>query len=127
MKQTRIPRISDTEWEVMKVIWTEGSTTADVVIEQLQKQDPTWHPKTAKTLLNRLLKKGALGYDKTGRAYIYRALVNEKECQDAVSKSFLERVFGGSLRPMLAHFVERKKISPKEAAELRRILNQSGK
>jgi len=127
MKQTRIPRISDTEWEVMKVIWTEGSTTADVVIEQLQKQDPTWHPKTAKTLLNRLLKKGALGYDKTGRAYIYRARVNEKECQDAVSKSFLERVFGGSLRPMLAHFVERKKISPKEAAELRRILNQSGK
>jgi len=127
MKQTRIPRISDTEWEVMKVIWTEGSTTADVVIEQLQKQDPTWHPKTAKTLLNRLLKKGALGYDKTGRAYIYRALVNEKECQDAVSKSFLERVFGGSLRPMLAHFVERKKISPKEAAELRRILSQSGK
>jgi BlaI family penicillinase repressor len=127
MKKTRIPRISDTEWEVMKVIWTQGPNTADIVIEQLQKQDPTWHPKTAKTLLNRLLKKQALGYDKAGRAYIYRALVNEKECQDAVSKSFLARVFGGSLRPMLAHFIERKKVSPKEVAELRRILNQAGK
>ena len=127
MKKTKIPRISDTEWEVMKIIWPQGPNTADVVIGALQKQDPTWHPKTAKTLLNRLLKKGALGYDKTGRAYIYRALVNEKECQDAVSKSFLERVFGGSLRPMLAHFVERRKISPKEAAELRKILSQSGR
>ena len=127
MKKTKIPRISDTEWEVMKVVWTEGPNPADVVIEQLQKQDPTWHPKTAKTLLNRLLKKKALGYDKQGRAYIYRALVNEKECQDAVSKSFLARVFGGSLKPMLAHFVERKKVSPKEVAELRRILSQAGK
>jgi len=127
MKKTKIPRISDTEWEVMKVIWTQGPSTAEAVIEELQKQDPTWHPKTAKTLLNRLLKKGALGYDKTGRAYIYRALVNEKECQDAVSKSFLERVFGGSLRPMLAHFIERKKVSPKEVAELRRLLSRSGR
>lgn len=127
MKKTKIPRISDTEWEVMRIIWSQGPNTADVVIKALQKQDPTWHPKTAKTLLNRLLKKGALGYDKTGRAYIYRALVNEKECQDAVSKSFLERVFGGSFRTMLTHLIERKKISPKEAAELRKILSQSGR
>jgi BlaI family penicillinase repressor len=127
MKKTKIPRISDTEWEVMKVIWTQGPSTAEAVIEELQKQDPTWHPKTAKTLLNRLLKKKALGYDKAGRAYIYCALVNEKECQDAVSKSFLERVFGGSLKPMLAHFIERKKVSPKEMSELRKILKPSGK
>jgi len=127
MKKTRIPHISNTEWEVMRIIWADGPNTADVVIEQLQKQDPTWHPKTAKTLLNRLLKKKALGYDKQGRAYLYRALVNEKECQDAVSKSFLERVFGGSLKPMLAHFIERKKVSTKEVAELRRILDRAGK
>jgi BlaI family penicillinase repressor len=43
---------------------------------------------------------------------------------DAVSESFLERVFGGSLRPMLAHFVERKKLSEEEIRELRRILKQ---
>ncbi len=127
MKKTKIPRISDTEWEVMKVIWSQGPSTAEVVIEALRQQDATWHPKTAKTLLNRLLKKKALDYDKQGRAYIYRALVSEKDCQDAVSRSFLDRVFGGSLKPMLAHLVERKRISPKEVAELRRILSRAGK
>ncbi len=127
MKKTKIPRISDTEWEVMKIIWSQGPSTAEVVIEALRRQDATWHPKTAKTLLNRLLKKKALGYDKQGRAYIYCALVGEKDCQDAVSRSFLDRVFGGSLKPMLAHLVERRRIPPKDVAELRRILNRAGR
>jgi len=127
MKTVKIPRISDTEWEVMRVIWAEGPNTADVVIEHLQKEDATWHPKTAKTLLNRLLKKKALGHDKAGRAYIYRALVGEKECQDAASKSFLERVFGGSLKSMVAHLTERRKVPPKEMAELRKVLSKPGK
>jgi BlaI family penicillinase repressor len=94
------------------------------VLDQLRQQDPTWHPKTARTLLTRLIKKGALGFNQAGRAYVYRPLVNEKECQDAVSRTFLERVFGGSLKAMLAHLVQRRRIPPKELAELRRILGK---
>ena len=86
------------------------------------KLDSTWHPKTAKALLNRLVRKGALGFKKEGRAYLYRPLVKEKDCVDAASESFLERVFGGSLKPMLAHFVEHKKLSDVEIRELRRVL-----
>jgi BlaI family penicillinase repressor len=118
----RIPRISETEWEVMKVVWIKAPCSAGEIIEALGSTDPTWHPKTIKAFLTRLVKKKALGFSKEGRAYLYRPLVGEKECVDAASESFLSRVFGGSLKPMLAHFVERKKLSAQEVKELKRIL-----
>ncbi len=89
-------------------------------------EDPSWHPKTAKTLLNRLVKKKALAYEQAGRAYLYRPLVQEGDCVRAEAESFLQRVFGGSLQPMLAHFVEQNKLSPKELAELKRLLEKKG-
>ena len=120
----KIPRISETEWEVMQVVWANAPCTAAEIIEALASDDPTWHPKTAKTLLNRLVKKGALDFHKEGRAYVYRALVKEDETVSAASQSFLERVFGGSLKPMLAHFVRHKKLSVAEIRELRKVLDQ---
>src|ERR1041385_4431478 len=121
----RIPRISETEWEVMRIIWTKAPCSAGEVIEALSRRDPTWHPKTVKAFPSRLVRKKALGFRKEGRAYLYRPLVQEKDCVDAASESFLERVFGGSLKPMLAHFVERKKLSEEEIRELRRLLKSS--
>jgi BlaI family penicillinase repressor len=119
-----IPRISETEWEVMKVVWAHAPLTAAALIEHLVAQDASWHPKTARTLLNRLVKKRALGFLREGRAYVYRPLVSERDCVAAVSESFLERVFGGALEPMLAHFVEHKRLSPAEVRELQRILTR---
>lgn len=118
----RVPRISETEWELMKVIWSRYPCSAGQVIEELTRRDSTWHPKTVKAFLNRLVRKRALGFKKEGRAYFYYPLVKEKDSIEAASDSFLERVFGGSLKPMLVHFVERKKLSEKEIRELRRIL-----
>ena len=118
----KTPRISETEWEVMKVVWSEAPCSAGHIIAALQQADPSWHPRTAKAFLNRLVKKKVLGFRKEGRAYLYRPLVRREDCVDAASESFLERVFGGSLQPMLAHFVNRDKLSPGEIRELRRLL-----
>lgn len=82
------------------------------------------HLQTAKTYLGRLVKKGALGFNKAGRSYLYRPLFTESECQKHESRSFLDRVFGGSLQPMLSHLVEEEAISDEEVAKLRKILNQ---
>jgi BlaI family penicillinase repressor len=120
----KVPRISETEWEVMQVVWAQPPCSAGQIIEVLTRRDPTWHPKTVKAFLNRLVRKGALGFRKEGRAYLYRPVVKEKDCVAAASESFLERVFGGSLRPMLAHFVERRKLSEAELRELRRVLDR---
>jgi BlaI family penicillinase repressor len=119
-----LPRISETEWEIMRVVWSRSPVTAADIIDDLSKNDPTWHPVTAKTLLNRLVKKGALGYSLDGRAYVYKALVRERDCVNAASSSFLDRVFGGSLHTMVAHFVENRKLSPKQVKELRKMLDE---
>ena len=119
------PRISETEWEVMDAVWSQAPCSAERIIAALQRSDPSWHPRTAKAFLNRLVTKKVLGFSREGRAYIYRPLVQREECVDAASESFLERVFGGSLRPMLAHFVQREKLSAEEIRELRRLLKKS--
>jgi BlaI family penicillinase repressor len=120
------PRISETEWEVMKVIWSTGQCSASDVIQALTARDPKWHPRTIKTYLTRLVIKRALDFHRHGRAYVYVPLVGEKECVDAASESFLSRVFGGSLKPMLAHFVEHKKLSAEEIRELKQLLESEG-
>jgi BlaI family transcriptional regulator, penicillinase repressor len=126
MSQTKLPRISETEWEVMQAVWRGHPCPAQEVISRLAQADPTWHPKTVKTLLARLVRKRALAYRQEGRAYLYRPLVTEADCQAAASESFVERVFGGSLKPMLAHFVERRKLSAAQIKELKRLLEREG-
>lgn len=124
---SQVPRISDTEWEVMTVLWNQSPLSAAQVVSALQAVDPSWHEQTVKTLLNRLMKKQALGYRKEGRAYLYRPLVTKEDCVGAVSESFLTRVFGGSLQPLLAYFVESRKLSTEEIAELKRLIKGKGK
>jgi BlaI family transcriptional regulator, penicillinase repressor len=121
----KTPRISETEWEVMNVVWSQAPCPAGQIIAALQQMDGSWHPRTVKAFLNRLVRKRVLGFKKEGRAYLYRPLVRREECVDAASDSFLERFFGGSLKPMLAHFVDRDKLSADEIRELRRLLKNS--
>jgi BlaI family transcriptional regulator, penicillinase repressor len=127
MSRKTIPRISATEWEVMRIVWARHPATAGEIVERLAATDPSWHPKTAKTFLARLVKKGAVAYAPRGRAYVYVPRVAEADCVAAASASFLERVFGGALKPMIAHFVERHRMSPAELRELEDLLARKRK
>ena len=110
----------------MKVCWNRSPLSAQEIIDVLATRDD-WHPKTVKTLLNRLVKKRALGFTKEGRAYLYHPLVAEKDCVSAESQSFLDRVFGGSFQPMLAHFVESRPLSAAEITEIKKLLKGKDK
>jgi BlaI family penicillinase repressor len=121
-----VPSISGAEWTVMRVIWERGMATANEVVQALE-GSMHWKPKTIHTLLRRLADKGALGYEKSGREFVFRALVMERDCQLAESRTFLDRVFGGGMAPMVAAFVEQERLTPKEIAELKRILEKGGK
>ena len=121
------PGISETEWKIMKILWAKSPLSSGEIFNVLRATDPSWHPKTAKTLIGRLVKKGALGFRGKGRAYLYYPRVTEEDCVDKESQSFLERVFAGSLKPMLAHFVEHRKLSAKEISELKQILEKGGR
>jgi BlaI family penicillinase repressor len=120
----KIPRISDAEWKVKRIVWEQEPCSASEIISALPPQrQGGWHPKTVKAFLNRLVKKKALGFKLDGRAYLYYPLVRQSECTEAASGSFLDRVFGGALKPMVAHFVEHKRLSQKEIRELRDLLD----
>jgi len=117
-----MPKISETEWIVMKVLWEESPCTANYVFEKLSAQ-VKWSPITVKTLLGRLVKKKAVGFEKDGRIYKYYPLVSEDACIKAENSSFLKRVYGGSLNLMLATFLKDNNLSSQEIDELEKILN----
>ncbi len=116
------PRISEAEWEVMKVVWRQPSPSLAQDIIQALARSTTWSPATVKTMLNRLVTKGVLRYERTGRSYLYSAAINESECCAAEADSFLERVFDGSLSPLLAHFARSRRLTKKELESLEQIL-----
>jgi len=118
----KVPRISETEWQIMKIVWARGQCTANEILEALNAQE-RWHPKTARTLIGRLVKKRALHYKEEGRAYVYRPGISEDEAVAHYSQSFLQRVFDGSLAPMLAHFVQSQQLSPGDIKQLRDVLD----
>lgn len=119
----RLPRISESEWQIMKVLWARSPATANDVIADLAGVCD-WTDKTVRTLLNRLVAKKALGYTKDGRSYLYRPLVDERQCVRAESRTFLQRVYGGALMPMLAAFLKEENLSAEQIADLKRMLEE---
>lgn len=121
-----IPGISQAEWEVMKVLWSKAPSTANEVVQSLETNNG-WKPNTIKTLISRLVKKKAVGFKEEGRFYLYYPLVSEAECRKAESRSFLNKIYGGSLKPMLVNFLREEKLSEQDIEELRGILNEKTK
>jgi len=115
------PLISDSEWKIMRLLWRKSPQAAYDLIEQLGPREG-WHPNTVKTMLARLHKKKAIGVTKYKNLYLYNPLISEEECIHAESDSFLNRLFEGSVQPLLVHFARRKKLSKSDLDELRKIL-----
>lgn len=121
-----LPKISEAEWRIMKILWKKAPKTANQIVETLS-GEVNWNHRTIKTLLNRLVNKKALSFDKVGRTYNYYPVVSEADCVQSERKSFLNRVYGGSLSPMLAAFLKDTKLSPEEIEELKQILEKGDK
>ena len=118
----RIPSISDAEWQVMEVVWAQPEPVAANDIVARLESSTDWKDKTIKTMLNRLVKKGALGYEAEGKRYLYKPKVARDECVRVQTRSFLSRVFGGATGAALMHFVEEHDLTPAEIEQLRRVL-----
>lgn len=116
-------QISDAEWIVMNLIWSSHPIEAAEVIERLAK-DNGWSAATVKTMLHRLVRKGALAAEQVGKKYLYKPAVRHDVCVRQASRSFLDRVFGGEATPALLHLVKTTKLSAKDAADIRAMLDQ---
>jgi BlaI family penicillinase repressor len=115
--------ISDAESLVMEVLWEKNPATSDDVVAELSKTTD-WQEPTIKTLLNRLLKKHAIAAERDGRRYLYRPLLKREDYIDAASTTLLDRLFGGRVAPLVAHFSDRRKLSKKDVAELKRLIEE---
>ncbi|QDS93845.1 Methicillin resistance regulatory protein MecI [Roseimaritima multifibrata] len=115
-------QLSDAEWIVMNLIWDSQPTEASDVIAALGTAN-RWSDATIKTMLHRLVKKGALNTELIGKKYRYTAAVRRSACVRKASRSFVDRVFGGDAAPALLHLVKTGKLSEDELAELRELLN----
>jgi len=115
--------ISDAESTVMEVLWQRSPLAADEVVAALaDAQD--WQEATIKTLLNRLLKKGAIAAEADGRRYLYSPVLTREAWLTQASRGLLDRLFGGRVVPLVAHFSEQKALSRKDIAELRALLEK---
>ena len=113
--------ISDAESIVMEVLWQRSPRSADEVIAELaSRQD--WQEPTIRTLLNRLLNKGAISAEKDGRRYSYSPVLQRADWINAQSRGLLDRLFKGRVAPLVAHFSEQGKLSRKDIAELRKLI-----
>ncbi|ETI69805.1 MULTISPECIES: BlaI/MecI/CopY family transcriptional regulator [Bacillaceae] len=117
--------ISDAEWIVMKVLWEETPSplTSAKIVEAVS-SNKKWSPKTIHSLISRLVKKGAIGVNKEMPLYKYYPLVDKRDCVLEETRSFIQKVYDGSIHLMLANFIKEEKISEKEIEELERLLHK---
>lgn len=114
--------ISEAELEVMKVLWKLNEGTSAQIIDLL-KDNSEWKPKTIQTLITRLVSKEFINVDKRNKkSYIYSPNIQEYEYKSYASKSFLEKLYSGSINKMVLSFVKEKKLSKEEIEELKNIL-----
>ena len=115
------PKLSELEWEILKPMWEHGPMAARDIFEHVSREQ-RWAYKTVKTMLARLVKKGALRYDQIGNSYLYEPAFDRPEMTRAATHSFIRRVFDGALNPFLAHFAEH--VSSEELQAIKKELNR---
>ena len=120
-----MPKISEAEYEIMKAVWKNAPISTNEVVELFE--GGNWSPKTVQTLLARLVKKGALGYEKRGRVFVYSPLIDEEEYRREESSSFLKKFYNAALNSMVLNFIDGDKLSADDIDELTRILEKGAK
>lgn len=115
------PKISSAESVVMEALWRRAPQSAEEITAEVAGPQG-WTLATVKTLINRLLKKAAIGATPEGRRYLYRPLVERAAYVHAESTGLLDRLFDGRLAPLVSHLSAAKALTPEDIAELKRLI-----
>ena len=113
--------ITAAEIQIMDILWRRGPLTADEIVAEVSGPQG-WGEATVKTLINRLLKKKAVASDRTSGRHRYRAVTQRADYVQTESQGLLDRLFEGSLTPLVAHFAEHRKLKSDEIKRLRKLL-----
>ncbi len=115
-------RISEAEYEIMKVIWSSFPISTNEVIEKFKDKNE-WSPRTIQTLLSRLVKKGAVSFTKRSREFVYSPVINENDYINEESETFLNKFYNGTINSMVMNFIENDKLTHDDIEQLKKILD----
>ena len=122
-----ISQVSDSELELMKIIWTHGGTALYAgIMDDLKKTGRTWQKNTVITLLSRLTEKGLLKTNKIGRRNEYIAVVTEEEYQAAQTQILLNKFYKGNAKGLVSALIQRDMISQRDYEELKNFWESEG-
>lgn len=113
--------ISNSEWEVMRIVWTIGDTYASQIISQLQ-QKQSWSESTIKTLIRRLVNKDLLSVKKDGRRFIYSARVNQTEMMAEATSELLDRMCDMHKGEVILKLLANSPISNSDLAKIQKVI-----
>ena len=116
-------RISDAEHAVMEALWDESPLTAAEVCERVCRERD-WSMPTVKTLLGRLVSKGAVDTKPDGRRFLYSPLIARSDYVGSESKRLVERLFGGRAAPLFAHLAESEALTEEDLSEIEALLKE---
>jgi len=114
--------VTDTELEVLKMLWQLESATASEIVQKLN-ETSEWHDKTVRTLLGRMVKKGAISKQPKGRAFHYTPEVKQADYGYHKSKSLIENLFNGSLPTLVSGFAVKEKLRKDDIEELKAFIS----
>lgn len=115
-----IQQVSDAELQLMKIIWSKGGTALYAeIMEELAATGRTWQKNTVITLLSRLIEKGLLKSNKIGRRNKYTAIVSEADYQTDQTKCFLDKLYEGSVKGLVATLIQSDMLTPEDYEELK--------
>ncbi|THD65044.1 BlaI/MecI/CopY family transcriptional regulator [Phenylobacterium sp.] len=114
-------KISTAESVVMGALWAREPLSAEDIAADVA-EGQGWSDATVKTLINRLLNKGAIAAERDGRRYLYRPLVAREAYVEAESQGLLDRLFDGKLAPLVSHFSQTGALTPEDIAELKKLI-----
>jgi BlaI family penicillinase repressor len=116
-------RISTAESQIMEALWAHGPQGAEDLIRDVGGAQG-WGEATVKTLIQRLSKKKALVSEREGGRVRYRPLVSREEYLSGESQGLLDRLFGGQIAPLVAHYAKHRPVSPDELKRLKQLIAQ---
>ena len=127
-KQTIKPgaELTEAEWAIMKVVWSDEPCAAGAVQEALAKSK-NWAYSTVKTTMDRMTEKGFLKITKIRNIQLFSSTVSDVEAKRGELRKMLKNAFDGALTPMMQFLIEHESLSKKQADQLRKLVNKAGK
>ena len=120
MNNSLADKISDSELEVMKLLWQAEDALPVTEIREALQRSRGWEATTVKTLVSRLVSKGVLRQEKRNVFY-YSPTISEKEYNDWATNSLIRRLYNGSARDLVAALVHSEGLTAEDLDELRKL------